>query len=63
MINGELPTQSELDKFTHDITHHTFVHENVRTFIDGFRYDAHPMGMLVRHASARSARFIPKPST
>jgi citrate synthase len=37
LINGELPTQPELDKFTDDVTHHTFVHENVRTFIDGFR--------------------------
>src|SRR6187399_3690076 len=36
LINGELPTQTELDKFTQDVTHHTFVHENVRTFIDGF---------------------------
>src|ERR1700753_291059 len=37
LINGELPTQPELDKCTQDVTHHTFVHENVRTFIDGFR--------------------------
>src|SRR4051812_6715757 len=47
LINGELPTQAELAQFTQNVTHHTFVHENVRTFIDGFRYDAHPMGMLV----------------
>src|SRR5882724_2678477 len=59
LINGELPTQTELDKFTSDITHHTFVHENVRTFIDGFRYDAHPMGMLVATVSALST-FYPE---
>ncbi len=59
LINGELPTQTELDKYTSDITHHTFVHENVRTFIDGFRYDAHPMGMLVASVSALST-FYPE---
>jgi citrate synthase len=59
LINGELPTQSELDKYVDDITHHTFVHENVRTFIDGFRYDAHPMGMLCASVSALST-FYPE---
>ena len=59
LINGELPTQVELDKFTQDVTHHTFVHENVRTFIDGFRYDAHPMGMLCATVSALST-FYPE---
>jgi citrate synthase len=59
LLNGELPTQTELDEFTHDITHHTFVHENVRTFIDGFRYDAHPMGMLVATVGALST-FYPE---
>jgi len=59
LINGELPTQSELDQFTQNVTHHTFVHENVRTFIDGFRYDAHPMGMLVATVSALST-FYPE---
>jgi citrate synthase len=47
LLNGELPTKHELSDFTREITTHTFVHESVRTFIDGFRYDAHPMGMLV----------------
>ncbi len=46
LVHGELPAQAELDSWVHDITHHTFVHENVRTFMQGFRYDAHPMGML-----------------
>jgi citrate synthase len=59
LINGELPTAAELDKFTNDVTHHTFVHENVRTFIDGFRYDAHPMGMLCASVSALST-FYPE---
>jgi citrate synthase len=59
LLNGELPTQSELNEFTHDVTMHTFVHENVRTFIDGFRYDAHPMGMLVASVGALST-FYPE---
>jgi citrate synthase len=59
LIHGELPTQTELDEFTRNVTHHTFVHENVRTFIDGFRYDAHPMGMLVATVSALST-FYPE---
>ena len=59
LINGELPTQTELDEFTINVTHHTFVHENVRTFIDGFRYDAHPMGMLVATVGALST-FYPE---
>ncbi len=40
---GELPTQAQLDRWTHEITHHTLPHENVKTFLDGFRYDAHPV--------------------
>jgi citrate synthase len=47
LMNGELPSQEQLDQFTHTITHHTFVHENVKKFIDGFHHDAHPMGILV----------------
>jgi citrate synthase len=59
LINGELPTKAELDQFVQNVTHHTFVHENVRTFIDGFRYDAHPMGMLVATVGALST-FYPE---
>jgi len=59
LINGELPTKTELDAFTQNVTHHTFVHENVRSFIDGFRYDAHPMGMLVATVGALST-FYPE---
>jgi citrate synthase len=59
LINGELPNKSELDQFVERVTLHTFVHENVRTFIDGFRYDAHPMGMLVATVGALST-FYPE---
>jgi citrate synthase len=54
LIHGELPTQPELDEWAHQITIHTFVHENVKTFIQGFRHDAHPMGMLVGSVGALS---------
>jgi len=47
LIFGELPTKPQLDRWTYDITHHTFVHEDVKQFFGGFRYDAHPMGMLL----------------
>jgi citrate synthase len=54
LVHGELPTQQQLDEWTHAITMHTFVHENVKTFIQGFRYDAHPMGMLLASVGALS---------
>jgi citrate synthase len=54
LIHGELPTQAQLDEWAHEITIHTFVHENVKTFIQGFRHDAHPMGMLVGSVGALS---------
>src|SRR5947207_10158088 len=44
--HGELPSQQEYDQFVHDITYHTYVHENFRKFLEGFRYDAHPMAIL-----------------
>src|SRR5437762_6886617 len=44
--HGELPPQEEYDQFVHDITYHTYVHENFRKFLEGFRYDAHPMAIL-----------------
>ena len=47
LLNGELPHQTDLDAWNADIADHMFVHENVRTFMEGFRYDAHPMGMLL----------------
>ncbi len=56
--HGELPNQGEYDKFVHDITYHTYVHENMRKFLEGFRYDAHPMAML-NSAVAGLASFYP----
>src|SRR5687767_878236 len=54
LVHGELPKQDELDGWVHDITHHTFVHENIKKFVEGFRYDAHPMGMLLASVGALS---------
>jgi citrate synthase len=59
LLKGELPTRAELDGWVHEITHHTFIHENVKKFIDGFRYDAHPMGILVSTVAALST-FYPE---
>ena len=56
---GELPTQQEYDKWVHDITYHTYVHENIRQFLGGFRYDAHPMSMLCSSVAALSS-FYPQ---
>jgi citrate synthase len=54
LIHGELPTKPQLDQWVHDITFHTYVHENVKKFVEGFQYDAHPMGMLVGTVAALS---------
>ena len=54
LIYGELPTQEQLDEWIFEITHHTFVHENIKKFVEGFRYDAHPMGMLLATIGALS---------
>ena len=56
--HGELPNQKEYDQFVHDITFHTYVHENMRKFLEGFRYDAHPMAML-NSSVAGLAAFYP----
>jgi citrate synthase len=53
--HGELPTQPEYDSWVHDITFHTYVHENVKTFLQGFRYDAHPMSILCSTVAALSS--------
>jgi citrate synthase len=53
--NGELPTQPQFDDWTRQITYHTYVHENVKTFLQGFRYDAHPMSMLCSTVAAMSS--------
>src|SRR6201990_1907140 len=57
--NGELPDQGQYDKWVHDITYHTYVHENIKTFLQGFRYDAHPMSMLCSAVAAMSS-FYPE---
>src|SRR3970040_2361865 len=57
--HGELPTQEQYDTWVHDITFHTYVHENIKHFLEGFRYDAHPMAMLGSSAAALSA-FYPE---
>ena len=53
LLKGELPTAEELNTWTYDVTHHTMIHENMRKrFVDGFHYDAHPMGMFVSSLAA-----------
>ena len=54
LVCGELPTKDQLDDWVHEITIHTYVHENMREFLSGFRYDAHPMGMLLGCVGALS---------
>src|SRR5688572_20418376 len=54
LIFGELPTKPQLDRWVYDVTHHTFVHEDIKKFLEGFRYDAHPMGMLLASVGALS---------
>jgi citrate synthase len=54
LVHGELPTSEQLEEWVGEITIHTFVHENVKAFIQGFRHDAHPMGMLLGSVGALS---------
>jgi citrate synthase len=54
ILYGELPTRAQLDEWTYHITHHTFIHESIKKFLDGFHYDAHPMGMLISTVAALS---------
>jgi citrate synthase len=54
IVHGELPNREQLDEWVHEVTIHTYVHENVKEFLDGFRYDAHPMGMLQASVGALS---------
>jgi citrate synthase len=54
LLKGELPTQAELDDFVHQVTFHTYVHENILKVLDGFRYDAHAMGILISSTAALS---------
>ncbi|MDE0899358.1 MAG: citrate synthase [Longimicrobiales bacterium] len=59
LLKGELPAQSELDDFVHEVTFHTYVHENITELFSGFRYDAHAMGMVMSGVAALSS-FYPE---
>ncbi|HVO51676.1 MAG TPA: citrate synthase [Thermoanaerobaculia bacterium] len=59
VVHGELPTKTEYEAWTNDITFHTMVHENIKDLMKGFRYDAHPMGMLASTVAALST-FYPE---
>lgn len=52
LLKGDLPTQAELKSFIGDVTHHTYLHENIKRFMHGFRVDAHPMGMFIGTVAA-----------
>ncbi len=59
LLHGELPTTEQYEEWVHDVTYHTFIHENVRKrFLEGFHYDAHPMGMLVSAVAALSTFYL-----
>jgi citrate synthase len=59
LVFGELPTQAQLERWVFDVTHHTFVHEDIKNLFETFRYDAHPMGMLLSGVGALST-FYPE---
>src|SRR5258706_3570088 len=54
LLHGELPTASQLKDWTYNVTHHTFIHESIKKVLDGFHYDAHPMGMMISTIAALS---------
>jgi citrate synthase len=54
LLNGELPTKAQLEEWTYHVTQHTFIHESIKKFLDGFHYDAHPMGMMISAIGALS---------
>lgn len=57
LIYGELPASSQIENWVYNITHHTMLHENTKKFMEGFHYDAHPMGMLVSTVGAMSTLY------
>src|SRR3954451_21567215 len=59
LVFGELPNEEQLAAWTYDVTHHTFIHENIKTLMQAFRYDAHPMGMFISTVAALST-FYPE---
>jgi len=54
ILRGELPTEAQLKDWQYNVTHHTFIHESIKKFLDGFHYDAHPMGMVISTIAALS---------
>src|SRR3989440_7937754 len=54
LLHGELPTETQLKDWAWHIVHHTFIHESIKKFLDGFHYDAHPMGMMISTIAALS---------
>jgi citrate synthase len=54
ILYGELPSRAQLDEWSYNINHHTFIHESIKKFLEGFHYDAHPMGMLISTIAALS---------
>lgn len=54
ILHGELPNEAQLKEWTYHVTHHTFIHESIKKFLDGFHYDAHPMGMVISAVAALS---------
>jgi len=61
ILNGELPNKTQYEQWIFDITHHTIIHENIKNFMQNFRYDAHPMGMFIATVAALST-FYPEAS-
>ncbi|MEX1071541.1 MAG: citrate synthase [Anaerolineales bacterium] len=59
VLNGELPNKAQYEQWVFDITHHTILHENIKSFMQNFRYDAHPMGMFIATVAALST-FYPE---
>ena len=59
ILEGELPTRAQQESWVYNVTHHTMVHENIKELVNGFRYDAHPMGMLMSTVAALST-FYPE---
>ena len=54
LLEAQLPSRKQLEQWTHDITYHTMLHENIKKFMEGFRHDAHPMGILISTVGALS---------
>ena len=59
LLEAQLPGRKQLEQWTHDITYHTMLHENIKKFMEGFRHDAHPMGILISTVGALST-FYPQ---